>query len=187
RAMEFSPDATIAGYTIEYFKEFNSGKISYNIPEPEGDLSVIFNKMADMSFSLSGIISNFVIKEIEGLMHDERIARYPERDILPYIGAIGLLTFSGKDTDRGNIISVLDAMATTSDQDILDTLGKIHVRNHIIYIVALYFIHATGQEPTFDKLIDVIKAMDVIPDALVAGNVISFYKIAGMDPKAMQK
>lgn len=183
RAMEFSPDATLAGYTIEYFKEFNSGKVSYNIPEPQGDVSVIFNKIADMTFSLSATIADFVIKQIEALVHDERLMKFSESEILPYLAAIGLLTFSGKDCDRGSIEGVMEAMGRPLDGDILNVIGSIHVRNHITYIIALYFIIAVGQEPSLDKIISVVKSMDTVPDALVARNVISFYKISGLDHK----
>jgi ribosomal protein L12E/L44/L45/RPP1/RPP2 len=188
RAMDHNPDATVAGYTIEYFKEFNSGKVSYNIPEPEGDISYVFNKMADMAFSLSNTIANFAIHEIERIVSDEHLKKFPQKDLLPYFGAIGLLTFSGKDVDRESIGRIIGAMGMKVDEGVMESIAEIEVRSHIVYIVALYFINAVGPEPTLNRLIDVVKAMDIVPDPPVAGSVISFYKMYGLDsPDAFAK
>jgi ribosomal protein L12E/L44/L45/RPP1/RPP2 len=183
RVMGFKYDPTLAGYTIEYFKEFNSGKVSYSIPELEGDLSTAFNKTADMIFSLSNIISDYVIKEIEDLMHDQRLTKFSESQILPYLSAIGLLSFSGRDLDRENIESVMNAMGTNPETEVLDAIGEIHFRNHIVYMAGLYFIRAVGMESSLDKLMSVVKSMDATADEYVAGNVITFYKTS-MSPAA---
>ncbi len=176
-AMGFIPDPEIAGFTIEYYKEFSCGKVGYDLPEPQGDVSVVFNKMADMVFSLSAITSGFVVKQIDVLMHDARVANFTEKEVFPYIAAFGLLTFSGKDVERRSMENIVGAMGITPNAAMLDSMMGMPLKNHIMYIIALYFIRALGTDPSLDRVMAVVKALDVIPDAKLAGYVISFYKI----------
>lgn len=174
-ALGFGSDPTVAGYVIEYFKEFNKGRISYVFPTPTGDNSIVFNKTADMIFSLSAIISEFIINEIEKVIQDKRLASFGEAELLPYIGAVGLLTFSGFDVEKQRITKILGALNVSVNQVILDTISNIGIKNHIVYMTALYFVHAVGKDTTLDNVMNVVKVMDVEPDSETAGSVVSFY------------
>lgn len=178
RAMDFKPDIESTGYTIEYFKEFSSGKIAYTLPEPEGDRSYVFNNTSAMVFSLSDLVSGFVITEIRKLLKDPRMEKHKPEEILYFLGAVGVLAFSGRDISIDGVSRILKAMSLEVNKDMLSDFNTIEIKNHVLYIVALYFLHALGKTPTIDNICEVVRAMDIKPNSMLAGYVVSYYKIA---------
>ncbi len=179
-SMKMNPDIGLAGRAIQYFKEFSGGDVSYEIPAPERETSVIFNKMAQMIFSLSALTSDFVSMQIDLILGSEQTAGYDDNELLRCLAIIGLLTYSGKETSLENITEVMNATDLKISKQVAESLQGLHTSAHVFYLAAIYFIKAIGQEAALDKIIKVANAMGISTDYSAAGAAVSFYKSYGI-------
>ncbi len=179
RAMDVQPDAMIAGYVIEYCKEYTT--LKYTAIDAGSNLSgsslEVYKQLSSGVIELADTMSELVLKELDKGLRNKEVQAHMGPEILPYIGAIGNLAFSGRDMDTGNISKLLLSVGVTPREDMLKLITSLRFRNHLIYVISLYFIIICKREPSMDYLIRVVRAMDVSPDALVAGYVIAYYKM----------
>ncbi len=177
RAIDESPDAIVAGYAIEYYKEFSAGRMHTEKPPLPNVLSMVYDKSYEVTISLYDILARFGLAEMDKILKSEKIRNYKGSDLLPYISAIGMLSFSGKEVDKGSIKRVVLAYGFEINDLILSAIGEVHVRNHEVYIIGLYFLNAANKDPTIENVIDVVRAFGVEPDISVAEYAMNFYKI----------
>ena len=179
-SMKMNSDIELAGRALQYFEEFSDGKVPYEIPIPERNTSVIFNKMAQMIFSLSSLTSDFVSMQIDMILSSEQTAGFDDNELLYCLAIIGLLTYSGKETSLENITDVMYATDLKISKTVMESLQGLHISAHVFYLAAIYFIKAVGQDASMDKIIRVAKTMGIATDYSAVGAAISFYKSYGI-------
>lgn len=178
RAMDARPDVSIAQYSIDYCKKFNSGELNSDLSSGlQGEPLQVFKRIEEVIYSLFGELTDVVMKESKRLIHDKHLSQFTESDLLPFIAAIGLLGFSGVDPTSDGIEKVIYSVGISKNEELLKLTGELHVRNHIAYLIALFFLLAVGIEPSVERLLKIIKVLGVTPDVIVADYVVALYKI----------
>ena len=175
-SMGMKPEVSLAETAVRYFDEFSQGKITYEIPEPERETSVIFNKVAQMIFSISLATSDFVSAQIDAMLKSRDAERYSDKDLFLYLAIVGLLTYSGKETTVEAILNVAHAINREIDDEMVRTLQNMHVSPHVFYLAAIYFIKTIGKEASLDRVSKVVKVMGISPDYNTAGAAVAFFK-----------
>ena len=159
--------------------------ISYSGLMSEGDAASQTSAQApaaqkileDIIKALVVLIEKIALRETSRIFADERIKNYETRTIVPYIAAINVLDFSGRDVDMEGVSRLIEATGSIPDNTILSYLASLHIKNSIVYAAALYLIVVNGREPTVESLIEVVRALDVHPDATLAGYAITLYRL----------
>ena len=177
RSIDEYPDAIVAGYAIEYYKEFSAGGMHVEKPPLPTTLSMVYDKSYAVTISLYDVLAKFGLVEVGKILQSEKIRNYKGSDLLPYMSAIGMLSFSGKEIDKGSIKRVVMAYGFEINDLILNAIGEVHVRSHAVYIIGLYFLNAANKETTVETVINVVRAFGVEPDISVAEYAMNFYKV----------
>lgn len=179
KAIGASPDATIAGYVIEFCKEYNT--LRYTTVDTgsalNGPALEVFKQLSSGVIELSDTMVELVLKEMDRMLKNKDVQAHMGPKMMPYIGAIGSLAFSGKDMDRNSVSLMLKAAGITPESEYLELIAKMRFKNQLIYVQALYFLIIAGVDPTPEYLFNVLKAMNTPPDALIGGYVIAYYKM----------
>jgi len=176
RAIGISPSAVLAEQMIKYCRESFAG--TDKTEEKSGNEPEMFRNISRVIFAISDTMCAFALKEIDRILGDKSVLPFDDVELAPYIGAMGVLDFSGVDQDRGSIGRVIEAVGLKPRDEILNLTGYLHIRNmnHLSYIIALYFLIAVGKEPSSELLIAVVRAMELSPDINVADKIIDEYR-----------
>ena len=131
----------------------------------------------------SAIMAIELSDELDRTFESKSIQEHVERGFIPYISALGVLAFMGKETDirdpivRKDISAIVSSIGIKPDQEMLDYLSSLnYVNAGFIYIPTIYFIAASGEEPTVQKMEAVIKALGAKFDENNAGFALISYK-----------
>ena len=82
---------------------------------------------------------------------------------------------AGKDIYRESVVKLVEAVGIKPKQELVDLIMSMRFRNKLVYVVAVNYLVSVGLEPSVDNVISVIKAMEVMPDAVVAQQAIDYY------------
>lgn len=175
-SMQMKPERSLAEKAIRYFDDFSQGKITYEIHEPERETSVIFNKIAQMIFSISLATSDFVSFQIDAMLGSKDAEKYLDKDLFLYLAIVGLLTYSGKDTTAEAILNIAHAINREIDDGMIKALQNMHTGPHVFYLAAIYFIKTIGREASLDRVSKVVQVMGISPDYNTAGAAVAFFK-----------
>ncbi len=131
----------------------------------------------------SAIMAIELSDELDRTFESKSIQEHVERGFISYISALGVLAFMGKETDirdpivRKDISAIVSSIGIKPDQEMLDYLSSLnYVNAGFIYIPTIYFIAASGEEPTVQKMEEVIKALGAKFDENNAGFALISYK-----------
>lgn len=178
RAMEAPPDANLGNYVVRYYKDYLSGKYTAEtLLKDEIPQMSLFRNWAGSIFDLSDVMTEFVAKELERLLDSSELKGKDRSELLPYFGALGILAFTGREMRMEDVEALLLAVDVRPSRQILNLIISLRFRNHLLYVVSMYYLVAIGIDPNLDYMIKVVRAMGTPPDAAVAQNVIEYYKL----------
>ncbi|MCL4373711.1 MAG: hypothetical protein M1360_02405 [Candidatus Marsarchaeota archaeon] len=95
--------------------------------------------------------------------------------LLPYFAAAGILDLSGKDITKSDIERLLNAGDVDVNRTLLEGIGMLHYRNHLVYILGIVLLVSAEKEVTMERLLNVAIALDIDPDVGVAREAADVY------------
>ena len=183
RAMGIPPDHRIAGYAIEYSREYLSG--AYNFVSERlnqgGTDEKFFKKLYLGMLNLAGDLSGLAVSELGNTIEaaSERAKLTPEA--LPYITAIGSLAFAGQEMSTDKVKSMIAALGMQASEQMLKAFAPIRFKNPIVYLIALYYLYSMDLTLDVDSTCRVVVAMGIAPDTVMAEGVLAYYKSKGAE------
>jgi ribosomal protein L12E/L44/L45/RPP1/RPP2 len=166
KAMEMTPDITIADSMLVYYREFEQKEASGTLDYSDSDSYVII--IADVVRKVGMATSYLLEAELRRALLDPRIKQVMNKGIVPYLAAAGMLAYAGKDIDRWGIAKLVKSIGIDPEPELLDAMTAVRFRNHIVYLISIYFLIAAGKEPNVENLIKVVRAMYIDPDSTLA-------------------
>ena len=136
----------------------------------------IYAKLSQVVDAVAKSMQFIVEAELNRAMKDPAVAQHL-KDAAPYLSAAGTLAYSGKDVDSDGIKKLLSAASIPIDPRIGSLISNLRFKNHLVYMVAIFFIVGIGKEPDLESLINVVRAMDVHPDKTLAQKALETYKL----------
>ena len=121
-----------------------------------------------------GAVGYLVMKEAKRAMENESVTPLISKGMTMYLAAAGALVFTGRDLYNDNLVAMLEAADVVPNDDLINTLHMTRLRNHVIYINSVFFLMSTGKPPTIESELDIVKALGIAPDAVIAGYVIQY-------------
>ncbi|MDE1851847.1 MAG: hypothetical protein KGH69_04135 [Candidatus Micrarchaeota archaeon] len=103
--------------------------------------------------------ANIAVREFEKAMRNEEIKAHVKDGIISYIYAAGFLSFAGREITRESMTKVLSAIGVKPRVELIDSVLRSGVKNHIVYVYVSYYLLANGVERTEEN---VKKVMDAI-------------------------
>jgi ribosomal protein L12E/L44/L45/RPP1/RPP2 len=177
RTVRKKPDATLAGYVIEYCKEYEAGKYSaFDMALQNDTKQALFKQTYALILDLTDVMADIAIGELSRTLKDPSMTPHMGPRLFPYIGALGSLAFSGKDMTKKNIRELLDAAGIKTDDELLDAVASVNFKNNLAYVIAMYFLLTVGIKPETKLVNDVVRAIGFTPDATSAGYVLKAYR-----------
>ena len=149
------------------------------IPAPSGlseESEEIYTKMSHIVEAVAKSMQFIVESELNRAMKDSAVAQHI-KDVAPYLSAAGTLAYSGKDVDADGIKKLLSAASIPIDPRIGSLISNLKFKNHLVYMVGIFFIVGIGKDPDLESLINVVRAMDVHPDKALAQKALETYKL----------
>ncbi|MCL4375212.1 hypothetical protein M1394_00210 [Candidatus Marsarchaeota archaeon] len=172
-------DIQSARHVLDIYSEFlehEGGKVNNAAEE---DLVIKFSGPINR---LSSLISKILFFELQRTFEDRYIIANIERAV-PYLSALGVLIFTGRDTGEGDEIikglsDIVKSVGIILDEDMLNHIKGMEYgkATSIVYVPSIYLITSAGKQPTLDLLIKVISALSIKPDEAVAGYVLTIYQ-----------
>ncbi|MGC8623300.1 MAG: hypothetical protein ACP5TK_01350 [Candidatus Micrarchaeia archaeon] len=95
--------------------------------------------------------------------------------LLPYFVAAGILDLAGKDITKNDIQRLFNGADIEMNRVLLEGIGMLHYRNHLVYILAITLLVSADKEVTMDRLLNTVMALDVDPDVTVARESVKVY------------
>ncbi|MGC8651861.1 MAG: hypothetical protein ACP5UH_01250 [Candidatus Micrarchaeia archaeon] len=95
--------------------------------------------------------------------------------LLPYFTAAGILDLSGKDITKSDIERLLNAADIDVNKALLEGIGMLHYRNHLVYILGIVLLVSSKKEVTMERLLNIAIALDIDPDVSVAREAVDVY------------
>ena len=152
----------------------------YELIEAPSDLpeesKAIYTKMSQIVEAVAKSTQFIVESELNRAVRDQAVAQHL-KDVAPYLSAAGTLAYSGKDVDADGIKKLLSAASIPINPRIGSLISNLKFKNHLVYIVAIFFIIGIGKDPDLESLINVVRAMDVHPDKALAQKALETYKL----------
>ena len=172
-------DIQSARHVLDIYSEFlehEGGKVN-NAAEEE-----LVIKFSGPINRLSSLISKILFFELQRTFEDKYIIANIERAV-PYLSALGVLIFTGRDTGEGDEIvkglsDIVKSVGMVPDEDMLNHIKGMEYgkATSIVYIPSIYLITSAGKQPGLGLLIKVISALSIKPDEAVAGYVLTIYQ-----------
>ena len=172
-------DIKSATHVLEIYSQFlehEEGKVK-NAAEEE--LVIKFSGPINI---LSSLISKLLFLELQRTFEDKYISKNIERAV-PYLSALGVLIFTGRDSVEGmeivsGISNIVGSVGIAIDEGVLSHVGSMEYgkATNIVYIPAIYLITSAGKVPTVEILVRVINALSIKPDDAIAGYVLTIYQ-----------
>ncbi len=175
RVFGTSPDATLARFAIDFHNRLENGEIEKEYIKKREDKRL--QTLVRAIESTSEVTTNLIISEFGRGMTDKSILENIKisRNMALYIIAAGTLAFAGRNIDTPSIKGLLEAIDVRVNEEYMRSLFSLHYKNHIIYLIGIYFLVAVGRKPEVQSLLDVIRAMYINPDYTVAKYAIELY------------
>ncbi len=95
--------------------------------------------------------------------------------LLPYFIAAGIMDLTGKDISKNNIQRLFVAANKEPNRIILEGIGLLHYKNHLVYILGIVFLVSLEKEVNMEDLLNVAMALDIDPDIEVAREAVKIY------------
>jgi ribosomal protein L12E/L44/L45/RPP1/RPP2 len=178
RNLEVAPDQRIAGYVIEYSHEYGS-RPPENVGmelNREGPDRKFFRRfylgMLDLSHSMAELAARELNNTLEACA--DKITASPS--MLPYIGAIGVLAFTGRVMTPDNIGRVVSSLGITPDDKTLADITPPRFKNPVIYLISLYYLYGIEHRIDAESISRVAAALGVDPDPMMSEYVLAYYK-----------
>jgi ribosomal protein L12E/L44/L45/RPP1/RPP2 len=174
-----APDANTADEVIDFSKKHEIDMSSETEAEYNGTEKAkpIYSGFRDMIVEVYSMMGDFSIRQMEGLLSKKYGTAGPKKELYPYIWAIATLPAAGRDIDRGNIGKLLAGAGVRVNDAMVNEIISIKFRNHLVYIVSLYYLRVVGKEQSLQQLLGIVKAFDILPDAKVAQESMDYYNM----------
>lgn len=177
-SMDIKPDAGIAADTMKFCKEYSEGTMASTEMDAKTESNV-----ASAFYESKGIVENICHSMVEFFLQEVETAlkaKLPDGQVDPemykYLWAVAALTFVGEEPYKDSVKSVMKAAGVRTTEATLNTLASLRLRNTALYAIVVNHLVTIGVEPTVDRVLEVIKAFDIVPDAAVAQRAIAYYK-----------
>ncbi|MCL4375689.1 hypothetical protein M1394_02730, partial [Candidatus Marsarchaeota archaeon] len=184
KALGLEANKETADYVMKIYRE--------NILSKEVQKPNKLQEMLDASIkSASDMLSKLELMELERIFEIKNMKTYIEEGIIPYLGAVGVMEYMGRDIGlegtesfRSGVKEVIEAIGAVPDDKMLDVVTKsLNIGNFpFIYVSAIFFILGAGQEPNVQKMIDVVRTMGLKTDEAAASYLLTLYQ--QMNPRS---
>lgn len=130
-------------------------------------LKAIVSATADSS-------ARWTYKEFARIMADSNVQEHLD-NIMPYMYASALLSFSGREINDDNISKLFNALGFSVNHEMTQMLtGKVNIKSHLLYIYVYYFLVALGKENTAENMLKVTDALGAVSERSRVGDVLKF-------------
>ncbi len=184
KALGLEANKETADYVMKIYRE--------NILSKEVQRPNKLQEMLDASIkSASDMLSKLELMELERIFEIKNMKTYIEEGIIPYLGAVGVMEYMGRDIGlegiesfRSGVKEVIEAIGAVPDDKMLDVVTKsLNIGNFpFIYVSVIFFILGAGQEPNVQKMIDVVRTMGLKTDEAAASYLLTLYR--QMNPRS---
>jgi hypothetical protein len=178
RSMGVPPDHRIAGYVIEYSREYLQG--SYNFISTKmsqgGADEKFFKKLYLGMVDLSNDMSELAIRELNSVIEASAAHSAIGPEALPYLTAIGSLAFAGREMTIDNISLLIKSIGIEPQTRLLKELEPLQFKNPVIYIIALYYLYSMDLQLNSDSMCRIARALGADPDQIISDSVLAYYK-----------
>lgn len=132
----------------------------------------------DIAFLLSRLIGEEITKAAEHTGIIDKIAmllaeKRVEKELAPYLSAVILLTFVGKQSTAENVSRLLDVIGIKPNNHLLHFASSLDLYYKVPYVPALYFDIVMEQEITPENLVKTVSAMGNKADISTAADIIA--------------
>ncbi len=110
-----------------------------------------------------------------------------KKGIMHYLYAAGFLSFAGREIDKNTVEGVLRAVGMAPDGALVDAVLNSHIKSHLVYIYASYFLLVNGVDPTVERVLDVVGALGLPQDRERAAFVLRFIRKKAMYERTKEK
>lgn len=178
RSMGVPPDHRIAGYVIEYSREYMQG--SYNFVSTKmsqgGVDEKFFKKLYLGMLDLSGDMSELAIRELNNTIEASTEESRAGPEALPYLTAIGSLAFAGREITADNVSALIKSIGVEPQELLLDKFGPVRFNNPVTYIIAIYYLYSMDLDLDSASVCRIVKALGMEADSILAETVLAYYK-----------
>ncbi len=178
RSLDVPPDQRLAGYVIEYSHEYGSRPpdrvgMELNMEGPDRKFfRRIYLGMLDLSHSMAELAARELNNTLEACAEKAPA----NASMVPYIGAIGVLAFTGRVMTPDNIGRVVSSLGIEPDAKMLSDITPPRFKNPVVYLISLYYLYGIEHRIDADSISRVAGALGVEPDPMMSGYVLAYYK-----------
>ena len=178
RSMGVAPDHRIAGYVIEFSREYMSG--AYNFVgaklDQGGPDEKVFKRLYLGMLDLSDDMAELSIRELNLTIEasSQRVALRPES--LPYLTAIGSLAFAGQEINKENMTGIIEALGIKTDLGLLEAFTPVPFKNPILYIISIYYLYGLDMKIDVKSICKLVEVLGGEADTYMAEGVFAYYQ-----------
>ncbi|MGC8730374.1 MAG: hypothetical protein ACP5RP_03260 [Candidatus Micrarchaeia archaeon] len=97
--------------------------------------------------------------------------------IEPYFIACGVLDMAGKEITKNNVQKILIGAGANPNKILLDGIGLLHYKNHMLYVLAIIFLNSLGKNINIESILEVAGALNADPDIELAKYAVNVYNM----------
>ncbi len=178
RSLGVEPDHRIAGYVLEYSKEYITGEYNFISQQlnAKGAEQNFFKTLYLGMLDLSEAMAELAIKELNSNIEASEARTSIGPDALPYLSAIGSLAFAGRDLTIENISALISSIGITPDPALLAAYAPVRFRNPIPYAIGLYYLYTVQVPLSAEMICKVVNTLVGSSDEFIAEYVFAYYK-----------
>lgn len=125
--------------------------------------------------AISSTTARVMEAEFERIVSDEDV-RAHIKQLMPYLFAAGLLSYSGREINEENLEKVLGVLDLPLNERAVVLLFDASIGSHLIYIYAYYFLMAFGKAGTESEILNIVESLGMKPDATRMREVLTFLR-----------
>lgn len=149
----------------------NSSKI---VISKEEFMELKYSALKAIVAAIADSSARWTYKEFARIMADSNVQEHLD-DIMPYMYASALLSFSGREINDENISRLFNAFGFTVNREITKTLtDKANMKSHLLCIYVYYFLVALGKENTPQNMLKAMDALGAVSEKSRVDDVLKF-------------
>ncbi len=177
-AMCVEMDASIADSMMKFSIEYDQGK--HNIEslkiKASGNVTWAYNKFQETIKNYSETMADSMIKDTSKIIETHSEFEDGNPELYACLWAAATLIIAGRDVYEDNLTELMNIVGLRPNRKVIDLILSIRMRNKLVYIISVYYLASLEVEPTVTNVTNVVKVLDIIPDAKVATEAIEYYK-----------
>ena len=137
-------------------------------------LHYVFNTFSGILVQINSDTTKLMLSSMNKLLADQNV-KANLKSLFPYLYTAGFLALVGKDVNKENMKSALNAIDVLPDERLIDVVLSTNVKNNVTYLYIIYYLAVLGKTPNQNEIFKLAKVIGISEDKIALQDAMDMY------------